>query len=422
MLALCLGTLIIIGISHWIYRWRNAIICNGKVPPGSLGLPLLGETLQFLKPHTSSDIHPFVKNRMNRYGSIFKTSLVGRPTVVSTDPDFNYFIFQKEGEMVQSWYPETFTKIFGEQNLSSLHGFLFKHLKNMVLNIFGSEGLKRMISDVDQKACTTLQKWSCQETVELKDATKTMIFDLTAKKLISCDSSETLENLMDNFVAFIEGLISFPLNIPGTAYHKCMQGRKRAMKMLKEMLEERRNMPMMKEQKDFFYYVLEELKQEGTLLTEEIALDLMFVLLFASFETTSLALTFAIKALSDHPSVLKQLQEEHEAILQRREDPNSGLTWQEYKSMTFTLQTEASLNGPCAGDGPSFLGPFFEGLHSGSCAVAGGTPNLGLQAGEFSGHSQCARGWEMGADSAGKPVQSLQEYTGVPGSGQAKKD
>lgn len=61
------------------------------------------------------------------------------------------------------------------------------------------------------------------------------------------------------------------------------------------------------QQRDFFDYVLEELQKEGTVLTEAIALDLMFVLLFASFETTSLALTLAVKFLSDHPLVLRQL-------------------------------------------------------------------------------------------------------------------
>jgi cytochrome P450 len=78
------------------------------------------------------------------------------------------------------------------------------------------------------------------------------------------------------------------------------------MGMLKSMLQKRRAMPR-KQQSDFFDYVVEEVKKEGTILTEEIALDLMFVLLFASFETTSLALTLAIKFLSDHPLVLKQL-------------------------------------------------------------------------------------------------------------------
>jgi len=79
------------------------------------------------------------------------------------------------------------------------------------------------------------------------------------------------------------------------------------MKTLKSMLKERREKPR-KEVSDFFDYVVEELSKEGTPLNEEMALDLMFTLLFASFETTSLALTYAIKALSDNPSVLKKLQ------------------------------------------------------------------------------------------------------------------
>lgn len=33
-------------------------------------------------------------------------------------------------------------------------------------------------------------------------------------------------------------------------------------------------------------------------------------------------------------------QEEHDTILRNREDANSGLTWKEYKSMTYTFQVE----------------------------------------------------------------------------------
>ncbi|KAK6251249.1 hypothetical protein SCA6_005254 [Theobroma cacao] len=336
MLALFIGALLVICITHWFYNWRNPR-CNGKLPPGSMGFPLLGETLQFFGPSTTSDIHPFVKERMKRHGPIFKTSLVGRSVIVSTDPDLNHFVFLQEGQLFQSWYPDTFTEIFGRQNVGSLHGFMYKYLKNMVLNLFGPESLKKMLPEVERTACRRLQRWSSQETVELKEATASMIFDLTAKKLISYDQDNSSENLRENFVAFIQGLISFPLDIPGTAYHKCLQGRRNAMKMLKNLLNERRAMPG-KNRSDFFDYVLEELQKEGTILSEAIALDLMFVLLFASFETTSLALTLAVKFLSDDPSVLKKLTEEHETILRNREDPDSGLTWKEYKSMTYTFQ------------------------------------------------------------------------------------
>ncbi|KAK0586281.1 hypothetical protein LWI29_004160 [Acer saccharum] len=336
MWTLCIGALVITSITHWIYRWRNPR-CNGKLPPGSMGLPLLGESIQFFTPNTSSEIPPFVKKRMERYGPIFRTNVVGRPVVISTDSDLNYYIFQQEGRLFKSWYPDTFTEIFGQQNVGSLHGFMYKYLKNMVLNLFGPESLKKMLSEVEQVACRKLQGWSSQSTIELKDASASMVFDLTAKKLISYDQENSSENLRESFSAFIQGLISFPLNLPGTAYHKCLQGRKKAMKMLKSMLQERRANPR-KNQSDFFDYVLEELQREGTILTEAIALDLMFVLLFASYETTSLALTFAIKILSDNPQVLKQLTEEHEAILKNRENNGSGLTWKEYKSMAYTFQ------------------------------------------------------------------------------------
>ncbi|XVE64897.1 hypothetical protein DITRI_Ditri07aG0138700 [Diplodiscus trichospermus] len=336
MLVLCIGALLAICITHWVYNWRNPR-CNGKLPPGSMGFPLLGETLEFFSPNTTSDIPPFVKERMKRYGPIFKTSLVGRPVIVSTDPDLNHFVFLQEGQLFQSWYPDTFTEIFGRQNVGSLHGFMYKYLKNMVLNLFGPESLKKMLPEVEQTASRRLQQWSSQETIELKEATASMIFDLTAKKLISYDHDSSSENLRENFVAFIQGLISFPLDIPGTAYHKCLQGRKNAMKMLKNLLNERRATPG-KHQSDFFDFVLEELQKEGTILTEPIALDLMFVLLFASFETTSLALTLAVKFLSDQPSVLQKLTEEHEGILRNRENTDSGLTWKEYKSMRYTFQ------------------------------------------------------------------------------------
>ncbi|XP_021863246.2 cytochrome P450 87A3 [Spinacia oleracea] len=335
-LVVSLIAVVIICITHWLYRWWNPK-CNGELPPGSMGWPLLGETLQFFAPNTTFDISPFVKQRMKRFGPVFKTSLVGRPIIVSADPELNYIIFQQEGKTFQSWYPDTFTEIFGKENVGSLHGFMYKYLKTMVLSLFGTESLKKMLPEVEDTVLKRLNQWSKQDTVEIKDATASMIFNLTAKKLISHDAETSSENLRENFVAFIKGLISFPLDIPGTAYHECLQGRKKAMKMLKNMLQERRMMPR-KQNTDFYDYVLVELAKEETLLTEGIALDLMFVLLFASFETTSLALTVALKYLSDYPLVLQKLTEEHEAILKKRENPDSHLTWSEYKSMTFTFQ------------------------------------------------------------------------------------
>lgn len=41
-------------------------------PPGSFGLPIIGETIGFLGDPD------FVKKRQRKYGSLFKTSIFGR--------------------------------------------------------------------------------------------------------------------------------------------------------------------------------------------------------------------------------------------------------------------------------------------------------------------------------------------------------
>lgn len=90
---------------------------------------------------------------------------------MSTDADLNYFIFQKEGVLFESWYPYTFTQIFGTKSLANLHGSVFKYLKNMVLSLVGPESLMTMLPEVEATSNRYLTMWSTQDTVDLKETT-----------------------------------------------------------------------------------------------------------------------------------------------------------------------------------------------------------------------------------------------------------
>ncbi|KAJ6931688.1 hypothetical protein NC652_015008 [Populus alba x Populus x berolinensis] len=48
-----------------------------KATPESMGSPYVGETMQFLSPRKSPGIPNFIKERMRKYGSLFRTSLGG---------------------------------------------------------------------------------------------------------------------------------------------------------------------------------------------------------------------------------------------------------------------------------------------------------------------------------------------------------
>ncbi|PON85216.1 Cytochrome P450, E-class, group I [Trema orientale] len=324
---------IISWLSYWVCGWMNPK-CNGKLPPGSTGIPLIGETMEFFAPYDLYEITPFVRKRMARYGSLFRTNLVGKNVIVSTDPEINYQIFQQEGKSFELCYTESFMTITGE-SFPGQHGLVHKYLKNLVLQIIGPETLKdRLLAHMDKATRTCMRSWANNVIVDLKEVASNMIFDYFAEKLISYDESKASKKLKQSYDAFLEGLISFPLNIPGTAYHACLQGRKKAIKVIKDIYEERKRLNM--NRGDYLDYLLEELKKEETVLNENLVIDLLFLLVFASYESTSSAITLAVKFISDHPQVLAELTKEHDQILRNRGNKDIELTWEEYKSMTFT--------------------------------------------------------------------------------------
>jgi len=78
------------------------------------------------------------------------------------------------------------------------------------------------------------------------------------------------------------------------------------MKMLKEQLGACRN-GLERKAVDFFDLVIHELDKPDSELNENIALDLLFLMLFASHETTFIGLTAILKFLTDDPKALQEL-------------------------------------------------------------------------------------------------------------------
>ncbi|CAN6323114.1 unnamed protein product [Urochloa humidicola] len=331
-LTLALATVVF----RLVFGWWHGGSCEARLPPGSRGLPLVGETLEFFTASPTLELLPFFKRRLERYGPIFRTSLVGEDLIVSLDPELNARVLQQEERAFQIWYPSSFMRVFGADNIITALGPLHRHMRALMLRLFGPESLRLvLLRDVHRSARAELQSWLGRPDVEVRAATSRMIFGVTAKKLISHDDAAAHGSLWKCFDACTRGLLAFPLCVPGTAFYKCMQGRERVMKMLKQQLGERRSAGE-REAVDFFDVVIEEMEKPGSEMTENVALDLLFLMLFASHETTSIGLTAILKFLTDNPKALQELTEEHENIQKRRADPDSEITWEEYKSMKFT--------------------------------------------------------------------------------------
>ncbi|XP_020972774.1 cytochrome P450 87A3 isoform X2 [Arachis ipaensis] len=229
LMGLCIVAVLVIYVFHWIIiltdpKFRN----RSSLPPGSMGFPFIGETLQFMIPSYSLDIHPFITKRIQRFGSIFRTSLFGQPIVISTDSEFNSYLMQQEGKLVELWAGPA-TKIFRQSDgfripFSNIH----KYIRSITLNHIGAECIReKLISQFEEMFIKTLHQWSTQTSIDVKQSITKMNFRFFAKHYFGYD----IENLSSNFeriseelfTDFTERLKTIPLNIPGTNYHKCLK-------------------------------------------------------------------------------------------------------------------------------------------------------------------------------------------------------
>lgn len=330
-MVVLVGTLVTIYVTHWIYRWRNPK-CSGVLPPGSMGLPLIGETIQLVIPSASLDLPPFIRTRIKRYGPIFRTNVAGRAVIITADPEFNHFLLRQDGKLVDTWSMDTFAEVFDQASQSSR-----KYTRNLTLNHFGVEALRtKLLPHMEDMVRRTLSAWSSHGSVEVKSESVTMAIDFAAKQIFSGDLENAPLKISDMFCDLVEGLMAFPINIPGTAHHRCLQIHKKVRAMMKDVVMKR--LAESKRQHDDLLDRIIQDKNTQPFLNEDFIVQLMFGLLFVTSDSISTTLALTFKLLAEHPLVLEELTAEHEGILKKRGNPDSGLTWNEYKSMTFTLQ------------------------------------------------------------------------------------
>ncbi|KAL6658231.1 hypothetical protein ACP70R_003817 [Stipagrostis hirtigluma subsp. patula] len=333
--ALCGITLMIGWLLHFTYKWMNPP-CKGNLPPGTMGFPIIGETFQLIKKSPSIDIPSYYQQQLKRYGPMFKTSLLGQPLVVSMDPEVNRFVFQQEGRLFRMWFPEAGNLIFGKNTITAHSSATHKFMRSLLASrLFGPENLKGvMIRELEDAVKKSFAAWAAMPSIEVKDSVADMIFGVVAKKMIGMDPSESIE-LRKNFDMLALGMLCLPIYFPGTLFYKCMKAARNVHGRLTELLNDRLRTPG-KKHGDFVDLMVEDLQSENPVIDENFVIEALAGILFGSFSGPSVTLSIALKLLSDNPAVVETLKEEHETILKKRQGMESGFTWEEYKSLTFT--------------------------------------------------------------------------------------
>ncbi|KAJ3680745.1 hypothetical protein LUZ60_015234 [Juncus effusus] len=320
---------------------------RGVMPPGSTGLPLVGETLKLIAAYKTENPESFTGDRVKRYGRLFTSHVFGERTIFSVDPEFNKMVLSGEGRMVECSYPSSIETLLGKHSLLLMRGILHKRFHSFTLTRLASPVVIRdgmLVQQIDRLVRETMAAWGGK--VVLLNQAKKITFNLTIKQLVSIDPGEWTETLRGEYVLLIDGFFSVPVPsfLSFTTYGRAIKARKNVAEALREVIRtriEEKNARREEQESprvnDIKKDMLEELLNiENGALSEEEIIDFLLQLLVGGYETTSSLITFSVKFLTENPSALAFLREEHDNIRSKKKDQSDLLDWTDYKSMPFT--------------------------------------------------------------------------------------
>ncbi|CAI9110755.1 OLC1v1010832C1 [Oldenlandia corymbosa var. corymbosa] len=268
-----------------------------------------------------------------RYGKIYRSNLFGEPTIVSADAGLNKFILRNEGRLFECSYPRSIGGILGKWSMLVLVGDMHRDMRIISLNFLSNARLRtHLLQEVEKHTLLVLECWKNNSVICAQDEAKKFTFNLMAKHIMSLDPGKPeTEQLKKEYITFMKGVVSAPLNFPGTAYRKALQSRSIILQFIERRMEERIKAKC-EDEDDLLGWVL-----KNSNLSKEQILDLVLSLLFAGHETSSVSIALAIYFLQSCPIAFQELREEHIEIAKaKKQSQETELNWDDYKKMEFT--------------------------------------------------------------------------------------
>ncbi|HKS23277.1 MAG TPA: cytochrome P450 [Thermoanaerobaculia bacterium] len=266
-----------------------------RLPPGSSGLPLLGETLPFAK-----NPFRFLEERLAKYGRVFRTNVLGRKTVVVAGPEaagrfIDGSVVMREGSM-----PPHVQELFGGRSLPLLDGDAHAARKSTVLAAFTREAMASYVPIIEGAVQRSFAKWAGAGEIRWLDEMKRLAIEVICSTFFGLEPGDEMDRLRNDYDILTRGFATLPINLPGTPYRNALKARDRILGVLRRIVRERRAAPS----DDGLSRIL----KGGEVSDDDLALELHHIVVAGFIVYGELAAI--VRQLTDHPDVRERLQKE----------------------------------------------------------------------------------------------------------------
>jgi cytochrome P450 len=291
------------------------------LPPGSSGLPILGETIQFFTDRR------FAAKRREKYGPVFRTNLFGQPTVLIYGADANRFLLSNENKYFAATWPRSVEILLGPASLAVRTGDFHASRRRLLYQAFQPRALASYIPTVEAITDVYLDRWLKLGTLTWYPELRNYTLDIACKLFVGIDNGSTTR-LGEAFETWCAGLFSLPISLPWTAFGKALQARDELLSEIEEIVLQRQKNDNLGE--DALGLLLQARDEDGNGLSLAELKDQILLLLFAGHETlTSAIATFCLQTALN-PEIIERIRQE-----QKDFDLTAPLSGETLKEMAY---------------------------------------------------------------------------------------
>ncbi|MEL6460809.1 MAG: cytochrome P450 [Cyanobacteria bacterium J06621_15] len=275
------------------------------LPPGNFGLPVIGESISFFN---DSD---FTDKRYKKYGSVFKTSIFGNPTIIMIGSEANRFLFTNDNKYFSNQWPRSTRILLGSASVAVQRDGIHTKRRKILSRAFQPRALSEYTCAMEEILQNYCEKWENMDTLTWYPEIRKYTFDVACKLLVGTDSGSDSE-LLQLFEEWIAGLFTLPIRLPWTRFSKALRCRKLLLEKIEKIVLQRQQQPA--SNKDALGILLQATDDDGHQLELEEIKDQVLTLLFAGHETLTSALASMCLLLAQHPEVFNKVREEQKQL------------------------------------------------------------------------------------------------------------
>jgi cytochrome P450 len=234
-----------------------------SLPPGSMGLPFLGETLAFGK-----NPFRFLEERRERHGNVFKSSLFGRKIVFLAGTQGAEAFYDAQNISRADAHPFPLVQLFGGINMEMYDGPRHFALKSMALQAFDHAAIAGYLPEMQRLIEGKLAQLAQAGTFSAIAELRVLAIEVICGNVLGLAPGPETQAMTRDYGIVVPGLIALPLSLPGTTYGRALAARDRVLGRIRAAIAERRRQPG----NDALSRVLSAKAADGRTYTDEEAL------------------------------------------------------------------------------------------------------------------------------------------------------